>query len=247
MPAVRNRSRGTARRHRLPLVLLALVLGLPAAPGTAQDDTGRPPGAEADPARPAAPMARAPENGQWVTLAGRVTDGGGEVLPGLKVVLEASRSFFSLRHLERREKDLRRVSTLTAEDGSYELLWRWDDYFNRLRLGVTVPVERSETRKAGYLEQVDVTRRLAATGSARVPLVIRDEEFVDALRRFEATIVSSEQQEIYRRLGYPDEVEVLALPGGREASWWYFDRGEVYRFADGRLTEVEPFEPVRSF
>ena len=33
--------------------------------------------------------------------------------------------------------------------------------------------------------------------------------------------------------------------GGVEASWWYFDAGQVVRFRDGALVETQEFEPVR--
>lgn len=214
----------------------------------------------------------APDDGDVVTVTGTVTDGTGQAIAGVHVVLEAAHRYFSLRHLERKEKDLRRVTTRTGEDGSYSLQWRWDDWFNRLELGVAIPVRRPARAVAGhggatgqaagaeasgadpddgrsyhFLERVDLSRRLANGGSTVVPLVLEDTEFLDAVRRFEATLQSDDQRRVYGKLGYPDEVTVVELPDGDEASWWYFDRGEVYRFVGGELQEVEPFEPVTRF
>jgi len=188
-----------------------------------------------------------PENGDPVFVVGQVTDARGEPVVGIPVVFEAFRSSFSLRRLERREKDFRRVETVTDAEGRYRLEWIWDEYFNRFRVGVTVHHENGQPPR--FLEKLDtgLGRRLAASGSALVPLVIEDVDFVDALRRFESSIRTDEQRRIYRRLGYPDEVQVTELAQGDETSWWYFHRGEVYRFVEGELQEMESFEPVRRF
>lgn len=188
-----------------------------------------------------------PENGDTVFVTGQVTDLRGEPVVGIPVVLEAFRSSFSLRRFERREKDFRRVETVTDADGRYRLEWLWDDYFNRFRVGVTVHREEGQPPRFLQALETGLGRRLAASGSALVPLVVEDMEFLEALRRFETSISTAEQRRIYRNLGYPDEVQTLELAAGQETSWWYFRRGEVYRFVDGELQEIEPFEPVKQF
>lgn len=225
----------------MSLALLVVAQAAPT-PVRAVGEPGR-----SDPPRRHNAAGEAPEDGEWIAVSGQVTDGQGDPIAGVRVVFEAFRSYFSLRHLERREKDFRRVETVTDADGRYRLEWLWDDYFNRFRVGAAVPLYGSSEEKLHFLQRVDLGRRLAAGGSAVVPLVLEDTSFLDAVRRFEASIESEEQRRIYRELGYPDEVQMLELSTGREASWWYFDRGKVYRFADGELQEVEPFEPVRSF
>lgn len=206
-----------------------------------------------------------PEDGDTVTVTGQVSDPQGRAVPGAHVVFEAFRSYFSLRRFERRIKDFRRVETVTDENGRYHLEWLWDDYFNRFRIGVERPgrhagADASSSRPAEEAEAVDATgespylvvqtdlgSRLKRSGTAVVPLVVEDTGLLEALRRFEAALATDDQRRIYRDLGYPDEVQVLELADVREASWWYFDRGEVYRFADGELQEIEPFEPVTGF
>ena len=212
-----------------------------------------------------APALDPPENGDTVRVTGQVSDPQGRAVPGAHVVLEAYRSYFSLRRFERRAKDFRRVETVTDENGRYRLEWLWDDYFNRFRVGVERPgreagsgaarsrpaeeVEAADgTKESPYLVvQTDLRTRLERSGTAVVPLVVEDAEPLQAFRRFESSLATEDQRRIYRDLGYPDEVQVLELTDVREASWWYFDRGEVYRFADGELREIEPFEPVTGF
>lgn len=212
-----------------------------------------------------APARNPPENGDTVTVTGRVTDPQGRAVPGAHVVFEAFRSYFSLRRFERRTKDFRRVETVTDETGRYRLEWLWDNYFNRFRVGVERPgtlramgaatsrpaqdVEADDNaRESPYLVvQTDLAPRLVAGGTAVVPLVVEDTELLEAVRRFESSLATEDQRRVYRDLGYPDEVRVFELADVRETSWWYFERGEVYRFADGELQEIEPFEPVTGF
>lgn len=184
------------------------------------------------------------ENGQWLEIEGMVTDAGGEPLPRVRVVLEASRSYFSLRGMERREKDLRQVTATPDDSGEYRLRWLWDDYFNTFEVTVVVAVPRGGSNELHVLKQVDMTTRLEQGGPPRVvlPLVVEDASLARELHRFETQITSADEERIYREMGYPDEVKLAEDP--REISWWYFDRGKVYHFAAGELEEVVAFEPV---
>jgi hypothetical protein len=46
-------------------------------------------------------------------------------------------------------------------------------------------------------------------------------------------------------MGKPDRIRNVQYPRHLESSWWYFESGRVYRFRDGRLEQVVPFDPVR--
>lgn len=242
MPPVTRRPHTCARSHPVPLVLSFALLALTAAGIQAPAVRGRE-GSSA----PSPETSRPPENGDTVRISGQVTDARGAPVAGIPVVFEAFRSSFNIRRLERREKDFRRVETVTDERGRYRLEWLWDNYFNRFRVGVAV--HRAAGEEPRYIEQEDtgLGRRLESSGSAIVPLVIENVELLDAIRRFEAALESDDQRRIYRQLGYPDEVQTMELSNGREATWWYFRRGEVYRFAAGRLQNVEKFDPVQRF
>lgn len=233
MPAVTLRSRDSSR---VRVAALVLTLGLPtvAAAAGLSEDAGP---SEGQP----------PENGDTVSVTGQVTDAQGRPLAGVHVVFEVFRSSFSLRHLERRNKDFRRVETVSGDDGRYRLEWRWDDYFNRFRVGVRMPGDAAPGDDPELPGEADLGRRLRVSGTAVVPLVIENTEILDAVRRFEASIETDDQRRVYHDRGYPDEVQVLDERQGRETSWWYFERGEVYRFVGGALQEVESFQPVRRF
>jgi hypothetical protein len=81
-------------------------------------------------AAPAAARSRY-EQGDRVEVTGLVTDPQGRPLPGVRVILEASRNTFSLREMRRVAQDARRVSAVTDTAGQYRLVWPWDSYFNR--------------------------------------------------------------------------------------------------------------------
>jgi acyl-coenzyme A synthetase/AMP-(fatty) acid ligase len=67
----------------------------------------------------------------------------------------------------------------------------------------------------------------------------------DVLREFVASVHSDDERKVYDEMGRPDKVERVQYPERTEVSWWYFDAGRVYRFRDGRLEQVVPFEPVK--
>jgi hypothetical protein len=51
-------------------------------------------------------------------------------------------------------------------------------------------------------------------------------------------------------MGVPEDVKRVSYAGRQqetEVSWWYFEAGKVYRFRDGRLDQVERFDPVQRF
>jgi hypothetical protein len=74
----------------------------------------------------------------------------------------------------------------------------------------------------------------------------KNAQFVTKLRELLASIKSDDERRVYDEMGKPDKVERVVYPGRTEVSWWYFDAGRVYRFQDGRLEQVVPFEPVKS-
>jgi hypothetical protein len=185
--------------------------------------------------------------GERVQMTGNVTDAQGQPLPDVRVTFEATRTYFSVRELRRTEdKEVRRVSATTNAAGQYTLEWPWDSYFNHFELVAGVPVRvKGGGERLEELSRQDVTRRVLAGSPAVVSLTVENRQFLDSLRQFVAAIQTEDQRKVYQEMGKPDRIRNVQYPGHLEASWWYFESGRVYRFRDGRLEQVVPFDPVR--
>lgn len=187
------------------------------------------------------------EEGERIELTGIVTDPAGLPIPNLHVVLEAARSRFSLRKLRRAKADVSRLTGLTNERGEYSLEWVWNGYYNTFELLVGIPVRGPEGERLKVLERVDLTRRIEQGSPVVASVVVENADFVVNLRSFLATIESEDERKVHREMGEPDKVERVDFPDHREVSWWYFESGKVYRFREGSLERIEPFDPVEPF
>jgi hypothetical protein len=195
-------------------------------------------------AGPLAAASRYPQ-GERIQVTGIVSDKQGRPLENVRVVLEVSRSYFSFREFRRAAKDVRRVSASTNAKGEYTLVWPWDSYFNRFELLVGVPVRKTTGERLEVLEREDLTQRVLAGNPTVAAVVIDNTRFLENLRAFVASVQSEDERRVYDEMGKPDEVKRIQYPDHVEASWWYFDSGKVYRFRDGRLEQVVPFDPVK--
>lgn len=191
------------------------------------------------------------DQGQRIQVTGIVADSQGQPLKDLRVVLEVSRTYFSMRNLRRTaDPDVRRVSATTDARGNFTVEWPWDSYFNHFELVAGVPVHtRLENGRTGEtvqeLARQEITRRVEAGSPAVVAVTVESRVFLDNLRQFLASIKTDDQRKVYQEMGKPDRVRNVQYPGYLESSWWYFEAGRVYRFRDGRLEQVTPFDPVR--
>jgi hypothetical protein len=187
------------------------------------------------------------ERGQKIEVTGLVTAPDGRPIGDLRVVLEQRRETFDIRRFQRTVRDTRRVAATTDAQGQFTLAFPWDSYFNRYELAVGVPVRKPGGERIEVLERVDLTPRLDQGSPVVATVVVEKAAFVEKLRAFVAQVQSPDEQRIYAEMGKPDEVKVVEYPDRREASWWFFDSGKVYRFSDGKLTQITPFDPVRKF
>jgi 5-hydroxyisourate hydrolase-like protein (transthyretin family) len=184
--------------------------------------------------------------GERVQVTGLVSDAQGQPLADVRVVFEASRTYFSVRQLRRTAaEDVRRVSATTNARGEYTLEWPWDSYFNHFEVVAGVPVRSRSGERIEELARQDVTRRVTAGSPAVVSITVENRKFLDNLRQFLTSIQTEDQHKVYQEMGKPDRVRNVQYPSYLESSWWYFESGRVYRFRDGRLEQVVPFDPVR--
>jgi hypothetical protein len=184
--------------------------------------------------------------GERVQITGVVADAQGQPLPEVRVSFEATRTYFSVRELRRTtDKEVRRVSATTNASGQYTVVWPWDSYFNHFEVVAGVPVRSGAGERLEELSRQDVTRRVMAGSPVVVAVTVENRRFLDAFRQFLASIRTDDQRRIYQEMGKPDRICNVQYPGHLESSWWYFESGRVYRFRDGRLEQVVPFDPVR--
>ncbi|MEM7479945.1 MAG: carboxypeptidase-like regulatory domain-containing protein [Acidobacteriota bacterium] len=185
--------------------------------------------------------------GEQVEVRGVVTDTDGNPVPGVEVVLEASRSRLKLRTLSREQRDRTRLSSLTDERGRYSIQWHWNRYYNTFELIAGVPVRQADGGDLQPLERLDITRRLERSNPLVTPLVVEDAEYIATVRKFLASLSTDDENRIYQQMGKPDRVEEQVSSQREEAAWWYFESGHVFRFVDGSLVSDERFSPVKPF
>jgi hypothetical protein len=201
-------------------------------------------------AAPSVAAASPYRDGERVQFAGVVTDAAGKPVPGAQVVLEAARSYLSLRQLRRTARDVRRVSATARANGEYTLEWPWDDSYNHFELLAGATVRRGREESLEVLEREDVSERVLAGSPVVSAIVIHNRGFIDRLREFVASVQSLDERKAYEEMGTPDDVKRVnyaGRPQDTEVSWWYFDAGKVYRFRNGRLEQVDRFDPVQRF
>ena len=199
----------------------------------------------------ATPAAASPYgDGEHVRFTGIVTDAGGKPMAGVEVALEAAQSHLSLREMRRVETDARRVLATTNAQGEYTIEWPWDEDFDHFHLLAGVTVRHGRTESLQVLEREDVSDRVEAGSPVVSAIVIHDRGLIDRVHAFVAAVRSADEHRVYEEMGIPDDVKRVDFTGhapAAEVSWWYFDAGKAYRFRDGRLEQVDSFDPVRRF
>ena len=195
-----------------------------------------------------AAAARSPyAQGDEVLFTGIVTNPAGLPIPGLQVTLEASRAAFNFRSLGRVRENATRLATVTDERGEFSLPWRWDDYYNRFDLLVEVSVRTAEGESLVELQRVDLSRRTNQGSPVVSAIQLADTDLVDSKREFLAALESDDERKVYEQAGMPERTDRVRFPNYEEVTWWYFRHGRAYRFHDGTLRQVIPFDPVEPF
>lgn len=197
----------------------------------------------------AAPLAAGPyREGKVIEIVGRVDGPGGEPVPEVKVVLEASRRTFSFSRLARTTRDATSVAAVTDRDGRFSIEWKWQDFYNHFELVAGVDVPRGGQQPAfRAFDRLDLSSRILQGTPVETALKVEDTEFIAQLREFLDTVDTADERRIYEQRGRPDRVATTDYPDHQEVSWWYFERGLAYHFRDGKLEREDRFDPVTPF
>lgn len=219
---------------KLAALAVAGLLVLPASSG-------------AFPGRPKGPY----QKGQIVAVSGQVTTSDGRPLPGVTVLLSASRKAFSLKKFRRQTGTALQMPATVDGDGRYQLNLRWDPYYNTFELAVALEVRKGgrDVHEGGrdvheVYHRQDITRQVMQASPVGIPLVVQGSAAIEELRTFLGSLKSDDEKRIYQEMGRPDRIDVGQIHYDPDRSWWYFRAGKVYRFREGKLDEVVPFEPV---
>lgn len=184
--------------------------------------------------------------GELVVVTGRVADAEGQPLPGVEVILSGHRRDLDLWNLKMSERGHSDLSAITAGDGAYTIDWRWDPFYNRFGLSAGIRQTIGGEETFWEVASADLTRAVKRGSPVVANLTIERAAEVRELQAFVATLDGDDARRVYQELGKPDKVRKIQLPRHEEVTWWYFDRGMMYRFVDGRLDSSESFEPVGS-
>lgn len=187
-------------------------------------------------------------DGQLIVITGTVTDDQGQPIPQVDLVFEASRRAFNVRRMRDVTEPPRQVRARTDDAGQYQIEWSWHHYFNAFELEVVVPIGlRGGQERDEAIARLDLSELLVQGTPVVAPVTVDDTRLLREVRAFLAALDTDDERRIYVQEGKPDRVDQSARPDRDEETWWYFAIGALYRFQDGKLTEVENFEPVREF
>ncbi|MEL7059157.1 MAG: carboxypeptidase-like regulatory domain-containing protein [Acidobacteriota bacterium] len=212
----------TCRTGVRPLVAALLLLAFGAAEATASW-----------------PWSRQPDQ---LEISGEVVDAEGRPVEGATVLFEMRRRAFSLRSFATEEGPPLRLPAVTDTAGRYRFEVQPDGHHNLYRLVVGAPTQRGDTEDFEALLVRDLDPdQVAGGGPLRVRLTLRDAGFLRWLDRWRQDLASADESKLFNDFGKPDRL-VEADDG--TATWWYFDRGKVYRLRNGRLEQVDNFDPV---
>ncbi len=179
--------------------------------------------------------------GDTVPIAGRVVDKEGKPLADVMVVLEVSRTAFSLRRMQQESGSVLRMPVKTDAEGRFRFDWTWQRHYNIFQLAVGLEVQYGEQPGFEVVHRHDLSAAIAETSPTDLTLKVPEAGYLYWLRKLLAGQASAEELKLYRENGRPGRIDDY---GDGKSAWWYFEAGKVYRLTSGVLEGVQSFTPI---
>lgn len=180
--------------------------------------------------------------GEVVRIEGRLLDPAGTAIAAAHVVLTAERAHRRLLHLGRGDLGPVAASTSSDADGHYAIDWVWDRFHDTFVIEVVLPPMGDHPEEV--LARLDISDRLVGGSPIEVDLEVAKGSLVRFVQHLATGPLSRDEQKLLDELGWPLRYEEQLRAGEIESTWWYFERGRLYRFRDGALEQVTHFDPV---
>ena len=190
---------------------------------------------------PAVEARPAHRQGDTVPIAGHVLDKDGKPLAGVAIVLEVSRTAFSLRSLQQESGSVLRLPSKTDANGYFRFDWTWQRHYNVFQLTVGLEVQYGDRPGFEVVHRHDLSAAIAETAPSDLKLTVTETGYLNWLHKLLAGQATEGELKLYRENGRPGRIDDY---GDGKSAWWYFEAGKVYRLASGVLEQVQDFTPI---
>ncbi|MFN3476342.1 MAG: carboxypeptidase-like regulatory domain-containing protein [Candidatus Methylomirabilales bacterium] len=173
-------------------------------------------------------------------LTGLVTDEAGSPVARTPVLLVGRTLDLNIR-LQYQELGRKELRTLTDEDGRYRFEFVPAEVGNHFVL-FFYDREGFDSVKFQKPDPLDVTKRLKTEAVVTIDQILRPHPNWGEVERLINTYgPNSDRGKILRQLGLPERREAA----GKVETWWYYSKGQSFRFSDGSLEGTFQFEPIQ--
>ena len=182
------------------------------------------------------------ERGTPMAVGGRVLDTDRTPISRIVVLLEAARGVTNDEG-KTELTDRLQLPTTTDDDGTFAFEWRWDPFYDKFHLAAALPIRQGGHQTFEVLYRKEISEAMPLGGIVNEELMLPESAELVWLRRVLAPGAAEDERRIFEELGRPDRYD-SPKRDGESSAWWYFTSGRVYRFLEGRLEQVQHFDPI---